>query len=139
MKVSLHRANDRVHFVARNAEGAEIHIDGAPAIGGEDAGLRPMETLLAALATCASMDLVEILRKQRAGLEDIEIDVNGTRPDTTPAPFTAIHLHFTLIGPVNEAKAARALDLAVTKYCSVGEMLRTSADITYDYEIRPAR
>ncbi|MFW5785801.1 MAG: OsmC family protein [bacterium] len=139
MKVSLHRANDRVHFVARNAEGAEIHIDGAPAIGGEGAGLRPMETLLAALATCASMDLVEILRKQRAGLEEIEIDADGTRPDTSPAPFTAIHLHFTLIGPVDEAKATRALDLAVNKYCSVGEMLRTSAAITFDYEIRPGR
>jgi putative redox protein len=135
MKVSLNRANTKVHFVARNEDGNEIHIDGAPKVGGEGAGFRPMETLLAALAGCASMDVVEILRKQRAGLEDLKIDVHGQRPDTTPSPFSAIHLHFTVVGPVDEAKASRALDLAVNKYCSVGEMLKQSAEISYSYEI----
>lgn len=135
MKVSLERANEHVHLIARNDDGNELHIDGAEKIGGEGAGFRPMQTLLAALAGCASMDLVSILEKQRAGLRHLKITVDGTRPDTTPAPFSAIHLHFSLFGPVDQSKAERALDLAVNKYCSVGEMLRKSAEITYSYEI----
>lgn len=135
MKVSVTRANDRVHFLASNDDGNEIHIDGSPKVGGEGKGFRPMQTVLAALATCASTDLVAILEKQRAGLKDLQIDVHGDRPDTSPAPFRAIRLHFTLVGPVDDTKARRALDLAVHKYCSVGEMLKKSAEISYTYEI----
>ena len=135
MDVSVSRVNDRVHFVARNEEGNELHIDGAPKLGGEGAGFRPMQTILAAIAGCASIDLVAILDKQRAGLKDLKIDAHGDRPDTSPAPFSAIRLHFTLIGEVDEQKARRALDLAVNKYCSVGEMLKQSAEISYTYEI----
>ena len=94
-----------------------------------------MQTILAAIAGCASIDLVAILDKQRAGLKDLKIDVHGDRPDTSPAPFSAVRLHFTLIGEVDEQKARRALDLAVNKYCSVGEMLKQSAEISYTYEI----
>lgn len=140
MNVTLSRANDRVHFIARNPEGNEVHIDGSSSVGGEDAGFRPMQLLLASLAGCASMDLVDILRKQRAGMEDVEIEVNGERdPNATPSIFTNIHLHFRLFGAVDPKKAQRAVELAVTKYCSVGEMLRTSAEITYDFAIEPAR
>jgi putative redox protein len=138
MEITLTRVNDRVHFVGRNPEGNEIHIDGSPSVGGEEAGFRPMQLLLAALAGCASTDLSDILRKQRAGLEQLEIVASGERADAVPAPFTAIHLHFKLYGGVDRAKAERALDLAVNKYCSVGEMVRKAAPITYDYEILPA-
>lgn len=140
MNVKLSRLNDRVHFVAQNPEGNEIHIDGAPGVGGEEAGFRPMQLLLASVASCASMDLVDILRKQRAGMEDVEIEVSGERDhDATPSPFTKIHLHFRLFGEVDRTKAERALDLAVNKYCSVGETVRGVAEIDYDYEIVASR
>lgn len=140
MNITLNRANDRVHFVAHNPEGNEVHIDGSPAIGGDDAGFRPMQLLLASLASCASMDLVDILRKQRAGMEDVEIEVNGERDkEATPSPFTRIQLHFRFFGDVDKGKAERALDLAMNKYCSVGEMLRKTAEIEFDYEIVPSR
>jgi putative redox protein len=136
MNIKLTRANDRVHFVARNPEGNEVHIDGSPALGGEEAGFRPMQLLLASLAGCMSMDLVDILRKQRAGMEDVEIEVTGKRDtNATPSPFTNIHVHFRFFGDVDRSKAERALDLAVNKYCSVGEMLSKSATIDYDYEV----
>lgn len=95
-----------------------------------------MQLLLASLASCASMDLVDILKKQRAGMEEVEIEVSGERDSTgTTSPFTSIHLHFRFFGNVDRSKAEKALDLAVNKYCSVGEMLSKSAKIDYDYEI----
>lgn len=139
MTITLNRLNDRVHFQAKTPEGHAIHIDGAPAVGGEDAGFRPMQLLLAAHAGCSAMDLVPILEKQRQRLDDVAIKVTAERREGVPSPFTAIHIHYDLFGEIQEEKAHRAVDLAVNKYCSVGEMLRQSVKITFSFAINPER
>ena len=50
---------------ARNEEGNIIHIDGAPDIGGENKGFRPMQLLAAGVGSCSSIDIISILKKQR--------------------------------------------------------------------------
>lgn len=137
MKITLDRVNDRVHFRATNPDGLAIDIDGAPRVGGEGAGLRPMQLVLAGHAACTAMDLVPILEKQRQRLDDIQIEITGERGDGVPSPFTAIHVHYRLFGEIDETKARRAVDLAVNTYCSVGEMLRHSVEITWTLEINP--
>lgn len=137
MNVTLSRVNDRVHLQARNEDGNVVDIDGAPGIGGEGAGFRPMQLVLAALASCATMDLVAILTKQRQRLRDLAITVDGERADATPAPFTAIAIHFDLYGDIDERKATRAVNLAVHRYCSVGAMLRSTAEITATFAVHP--
>ena len=138
MRVTLKRMNKAVHLRADNGLGNFVDADGAEKVGGEGKGFRPMQLVLAALASCTTMDLVPILEKQRQRLDDLEITVTGERPDTVPSPFSSIHLHYDLYGEIDEGKAARAVELAVTKYCSVGEMLKQSVDITYDFSINPA-
>ena len=139
MNVSLSQVNDAVHFVATNPQGLETHIDGKPAIGGVDAGFRPMQLVLAAVAGCASMDLTVILKKQRAGVEHIEIEVMGEREDRgKTSPFTNIELVFKLYGEVHKSKAERAVQLAVEEYCSVADMLRGSVDIRHSIEYFPS-
>ena len=135
MKVKLHRVNNNVHFRAFNGEGPTIDIDGSPAIGGEGQGFRPMETVLAAHAGCTVMDLVPILEKQRQRVDDVRVGIDGTRGEGNPSPFTAIHIHYDLEGQIEVEKARKALDLAVYKYCSVGEMLKHSATITYSFTV----
>lgn len=139
MKITLDRVNSKVHFRARNPEGLTVDIDGAERVGGEGGGFRPMQLVLAAQAGCTVMDLVGILEKQRQRLDDISIDISGERGDGVPAPFTAIHIHYRLYGEIDEQKAARAIDLAVNKYCSVGEMLKHSVTITSSFAINPPR
>ena len=136
MKIRLHRVNDRVHFQAANADGNTIEVDGAERVGGEGAGFRPMQLALAALASCSVMDLVPILEKQRQVVDDVDIEATGERVDGTPSPFSAINLHYILTGGIDEKKAQRAVELAVYKYCSVGEMLKATVDITYSFEVR---
>ncbi len=46
MKVELKRVNEHCHFKATGSAGVEINIDGAPSIGGQNAGARPMELIL---------------------------------------------------------------------------------------------
>ncbi len=139
MKVQLKRINDDVNFAALNSDGNEILIDGPPSIGGVQGGFRPMELVLASVGSCSVMDLVAILKKQRQDLKDIQINIEGERFDTGDVhPFKSIHLTYHLFGRVDDRKAGRAVELAVTKYCSVVEMLKASVDITYSYEIHQA-
>ncbi|AHC15595.1 OsmC family protein [Salinispira pacifica] len=135
MKIQLERMNNGVHFQARNESGASLDIDGSPSVGGENKGMRPMETVLAGLAGCSAMDLVSIIKKQRMILNDCKIDVEAERADGVPSPFTKIHLHYRLFGSLEEEKTRRAVDLAVDSYCSVAVMLEKSAEITHSFEI----
>jgi putative redox protein len=137
MKVTLKRLNDAVHFeAAGSVSGAKVHIDGSPEIGGQGLGVRPMELVLMALASCSSLDLVNILQKQRQVITDFTVDVDGERREEVPSVFTKIHMQFRLKGEIDTQKAERAADLAIKKYCSVHDMLAAGGvEITYEMHI----
>lgn len=137
MEVHLSRQNQAVLFEARNTEAASARIDGAPEIGGVSGGLRPMELLLAALASCSAFEVVTILKKQRQPLQQLDISARGERvPEGDVRPFQAITLTFRIQGEVALAKAERAAQLAVEKYCSVRNSLDPSITVDYQVEIQ---
>lgn len=119
-------------FEAEAGSGGTVILDGAPKIGGEGRGMRPMELLLTALASCSAMDVLYILRKQKEPIEDLRIEVEGERADAVPAVFTKIHLRFLAKGEVNERKLARAVALSVEKYCSVRSSLSPDVEVTFE-------
>ncbi|MGV3686563.1 MAG: OsmC family protein [Daejeonella sp.] len=133
MKVELKRVNDAVHFEASAPSSTvKVQIDGSPDIGGLGLGVRPMEMVLMALASCSSLDLVSILKKQKQDLQDFSVSVEGERREQIPTVFTKIHMIFTLKGTIDQDKANRAAELAVKKYCSVHDMLAAGGvEITY--------
>jgi putative redox protein len=97
----------------------------------------PVQLLLLAAATCSGADVVSILAKQRVTLQALAVDVSGTRRTEHPRRFTAMRLHFTIEGAgVDEAKARRAIDLSLEKYCSVVASLAPDLRITYDLTLR---
>jgi len=123
VKVTLERIGHAA-FEATAGSGGKLVVDGSPEIGGEGRGMRPMELLLSAVASCSAMDVVHILvNKQKQPLEHLRIEIEGERPNTTPAPFTRMKLVFIAKGDVDENKLERAVSLAVEKYCSVRETL----------------
>ncbi len=133
MKVELKRVNDAVHFEASAPSSTvKVQIDGSPDIGGLGLGVRPMEMVLMALASCSSLDLVSILKKQKQDLQDFSVSVEAERREQVPTIFTKIHMTFTLRGTIDQEKANRAAELAVKKYCSVHDMLAAGGvEITY--------
>lgn len=136
MKIDITRKNSLFHMQAVNDTGNTIDMDGSPAIGGENKGFRPMQLLLAAIGGCSTIDIVNILRKQREPLEDIQITVNGERePNVEPSLFQDIHVHFTLKGNLSEEKVRKAVDLSMQKYCSVAKTLEKTAKVTYAFSI----
>ncbi|WP_448517969.1 OsmC family protein [Rhodoflexus sp.] len=136
MIIEIQRIDNAFHMQATNESGKIVEIDAAPSIGGHDAGMRPMQMVLAALGGCSSIDVINILKKQGYNLQDIRLIINAKRAENcTPAVFTEIHIHFILTGDIPDEKVARAISLSVNKYCSVAAMLRSTAAISYSFEL----
>lgn len=99
-------------------------------------GPGPVRMLLGALASCVSVDVVDILAKSRTQIDSLSVDVVGERPDAVPAPIVSAELTFHISGPdVQRARAERAIDLAVTKYCSVRDSLNPSTPVTWKLKL----
>jgi putative redox protein len=135
MKINLRRINDAYHFQAENNSKATLNMDATPDIGGVNAGLRPMEVLASSLAGCSSIDILNILYKQKQEIEDYSVEITATRADTVPKVFTSIHLAITIKGNVDLSKAERAAQLSFEKYCSVSKMLEPTCKITYEVKV----
>ena len=96
----------------------------------------PMELLLSALGSCAGSDIVDIMRKKRQAVRKFSIQLSGERAEDHPRVYTAIHMKFIFYGKgIEMAAAERAVELSLTKYCSVNGMLSKVVKITHDCEI----
>ena len=138
MNITLKRANDAVHLIANNESGNEVHIDGSPKIGGEELGARPMELVIMGLGGCSSMDILNILKKQKVVVDKYEVEIDAQRDEeNTPSLFTNIHVVFKLWGDIDPKKAERAASLSMDKYCSVTKILEKTANITYEIKLNP--
>jgi putative redox protein len=120
-----------------DASGNTMQTDISPEQGGTGQGLRPMQTVLAALIGCSTVDIVSILKKQKQDISSFKIEVDGERePGKEPSLWKNIRLHFTLGGNIDPAKAYRAAALSMEKYCSVAETLRMAgAAISFVVEV----
>jgi putative redox protein len=136
MKIKLNRINQSVHLQAVNEQGNVVDIDGAESIGGEGKGARPMQLMLMGLGGCSSMDVLSILQKQKVVLSNYNVNIDAERdPDSTPSLFTNIKIEFIFegddLGEVQVKKIKRAVELSMTKYCSVTKIIEKTANITY--------
>ena len=98
-------------------------------------GLKASDLLLLAAASCATWDVTNILNKQRAALESLEVCCTGEQESDPPYKFTHIHLYYMFKGALKPEKVARAIQLSEDKYCSVTNTLKQAVTITSDFEI----
>ena len=109
--------------------GPTIHLDSSAKTGPS-----MVDTLLCALASCVSVDVVDILAKRRTPVSSLSVNVKAERVDSIPRRLARATLNFTIAGAgIERAHAERAIDLAVTKYCSVRDSLRE--DIPVDWTL----
>lgn len=94
----------------------------------------PVDWLLSALAACTAIDVVSILAKRRTPVESLDVDVTGHRVEGTPRRLRHINLQFTIRGAgIERIHADRAVELAITRYCSVRDSLRD--DIAIEWQV----
>jgi len=136
MQVSVSATHD-MKFQALAPNGTVCPIGASEKVGGDGSGFRPMELLLGAMASCAVIDTVLILKKMQVPFERIDIEVDGDRVDATPAPFSNITVKFQVKGasPDHLPKVEKAVKLSVEKYCSVAASLDPKIAIRHLAEI----
>ena len=132
MRVSLNRVNQDYLFEVTNDNGHKVLLDNKSKKEGKVEGVSPMELLLMALAGCSSIDIIEILNKQKINPKDVKMDVEGDRiPGLVPSLFNKIKVNVRLEGEISPDKAKRAVSLSFNKYCSVAKTLENSTPIKY--------
>ena len=129
------RMNADHEYEAVNAQGNVVQID---MYDPQDKKAQsPMDMLLSALGSCASVDAVLMMKKKRKTVTDFFVEVEGNRNEGVPSYYTDIHLKFILISPdAKEEEFAKVVALSVEKYCSVASSLKST--ITFSSEVRTA-
>ena len=122
---------------AENEKGGTIRMESDAVNPGLEGGLSPMQLLLAGIGGCSSIDVLSILEKMKQPVKGLDVKVDGDKQKTDVgySEFKTIHLHFTVTGDVDPKKVERAIELSVTKYCSVSKALEKGSEISYDFSI----
>lgn len=108
-----------------------IKIDGA-----RENGYSPKALLLAGLAGCSGIDIVDILKKMRVEFSDFSIEVKAAQTEELPKVYKDIYITYKIkTDTENEKKVRNAIDLSLEKYCGVSAMLRKNSPIHYTLEI----
>ncbi len=116
-------------FISHQAEN-EIHLDGSM-----KNGFSPKALLLAAVAACSGIDVVDILAKMRVDLESLEIETSATQTEEHPKVFNEVTLLYRVKAPrQDEEKIIKAVDLSMEKYCGVSAMLKKNSPVLYRIE-----
>jgi putative redox protein len=85
-------------------------------------GLSPLELLLAALGSCSGVDFALLMRKQRAHVEPMRIEVDGDKEDTR---MQWLRVTYHVSDDLDATKLERARSKTASDLCTVS---RTLAD-----------
>lgn len=135
MKVkTVTRYLDDKEFEAVNESSNVVKIDMYPA--DQKKAQSPTQLVLSAVAACAAVDTVQILKKKRKTVNDLKIETEGIRKEDHPRAFTDITMRFILYSPDTTIEEFnKVVDLAVNKYCSVSASLKGSVNINHLVEV----
>jgi putative redox protein len=96
----------------------------APFPLGHQQGFNPKEVLLSALAGCAGMDVLGVLKKKKQKIESFKIRARGEgQSNTYPQIFQRIDLIFEFTGLVDYQDALTAVEKSQTLYSGVSAMI----------------
>lgn len=111
--------------------GGNLMIDAGIENDGMGNGYRPKALMLSSLAGCSGLDLVPLLKKMRAEVDNMEIDVTASLTEEHPKYYDKVHVTYTFCGSdLKKNKIEKAVGLSVDKYCGVMEMFRSFAKVT---------
>jgi putative redox protein len=122
-----------LRFVARTGSGHDVVVDNAAG----NAGPRPTELLLAAIAGCTAMDVVDIMTKKRQVFDRYSVQASGTQREKAPNVFLEITVLHVVEGDVDAAAVARSIELSASKYCAVSAQIASgTARVSHRYTIK---
>jgi len=125
-----------MRFDVKTGSGHHVILDAAEHNGGQDSGPQPREMLLVALASCAGMDIITILRKKRQEITGYELRVHGMRAEEHPKVFLDITVEHIFTGHnIRPEAVERAIELTEERYCGASATLGKTATIKNTFRI----
>lgn len=113
--------------------GHHIILDAAEEVGGENAGPRPKELMLSALAGCTGMDVVSILKKMKVELDAFDIKIEADLTEEHPKVYSKMHIIYQFKGKdMDMEKLQKAIRLSQENYCGVSAMYRKAMEVSYE-------
>jgi putative redox protein len=113
--------------------GHHIILDAAEEVGGENAGPRPKELMLSALAGCTGMDVVSILKKMKVELDAFDIKIEADLTEEHPKVYSKMHIIYQFKGKdLDMEKLQKAIRLSQENYCGVSAMYRKAMEVSYE-------
>ena len=101
------------------------------------AGFSPKALLLAGLAGCTGIDVIDVLEKMKVPFADLVIEVEAEQTEEHPRVFRDIHIVYRISTTEdNRDKVKRAIDLSLDKYCGVAAMLKKNSGINYTIHLQ---
>lgn len=125
-----------VTFMGKADSNHWVPMDGPENFGGSNAGIRPKELLMLALGGCSGSDVTSILTKKKIKVDGFEMNITAESAEEHPQVFTKMHIEYVFTGndiPVKDVE--RAIELSLTKYCTVTAMLQKAMPIEHSYRI----
>lgn len=118
-------------FESNNPSGHTLLMDTSFESGGNEVGYRPKALMLSSLAGCSGLDVIMILDKMRAKVNNFEIKIEAELTEEHPKYYKRVHVDYHFYGTeLDEEKINKAVTLSVEKYCGVMEMFRQFAEVT---------
>lgn len=96
----------------------------------------PTQFLLFGMAGCTSGDVISILGKMRQTYTGFRVKVKAEREEEHPKVVKWADIHFMFDGDLDKDKVRKAINLSLTKYCSVSILaIRGGTDLRYSLTI----
>jgi len=140
MKATIRRVKG-LSLVGKADSNHWMPMDTVEDFGGNNAATKPMELVLLGLGGCTAMDVLSIMAKKRASIEDFEMELDAEQATDYPKVFTKITIKYIFYGDKEQIKTKdieRAIELSKDVYCPVSNMLKDSVNIKHTYEVREA-
>ena len=115
-------------------EGGPTHL----VDGNREAAPSPVDSVVAALASCSAIDVVEILNKRRTPPASVRVRVEFSRAPEPPRRLTEAKLAFTVAADSDRQHVERAIQLSFDKYCSVVHSLAPDTRLSWELEMEPS-
>lgn len=114
------------------ADGPTLLMD-----GNREQAPSPVDTLVASIAACSAIDVVDYLEKRRTPATTASVSVRFSRAPHPPRRLTDLHLTFHVATDASREHVERAVQLSFDKYCSVANSLAPDIRTAWDIEISP--
>lgn len=136
MKAEI-RLTEGLTMMAKSGSEQWVVMDPGVSSGGTGGAPTPMEFILMAFGSCIAMTATALLRKKTSSLEELSVQLDADRSESTPRVFTHITAKFIVRGKdLKENDVEWAIKQAHARFCPVGAMLGKAVELDYEWEVR---